>query len=877
VLIAAMLGSKETRRDAEARRLLVRLGLLCAPPAVGIVSGLDAGQVMFCLATAIFWSGLEASLFYRVKISTGCRKIPFVLRLLASLCLDVQFCWFLASDTAAAEVDGKVVGPIATLSVVLPCANESDFVMKTVRAIFEATPREELHEIVIVDDASQPVISQDISLDELEAHRGRIIRHDVAQGLIRSKKDGADSATGDIIVFLDCHVKPIDGWTEDLFQNIRENPKRIVVPTITSLDPDSWQEVGGSAGGRKMCLTWNADFYWCNGYPGQYVPIMSGGLLALSRYWWERTGGYDDEMHAWGGENLDQSLRTWLCGGEIVVAARSRVAHMWRDPNKPKTALHYSIPTEHVLRNRLRAATSWMGPWSKKVRSFPEYDDFREGGPWHIDSLANVEKYQNELQCKDFRWYLNRFQDLYSSIGALPRNVFNLRDSRTGLCLHHELTYGSQQGGKMNLRPCNRDSEAQRWHEANAASGGDGCCSGLKLHDIDICVAAEHKGDVAHAQMCFNFGESDRQYVKLSHGGMLKWNEGSKHEGCIAPRKHDVEGFTGESRTKAALIDGTSCRSRIEEVRSGNHHEFRVVAPGKMCLSLGIGESWADSGRHLLFLPCKDGDEKQVFRYGEKFDDTHFQIKDSAHFCFDAANGDGPIAYQCHPFQDKSAQQSFILKAGEAVVWWRHYEGEEALSSCIDPAPQEKVTFRACADASDGVTAKAGQGFLRHDERGDGSFQLKEQGTESCLAPSSHEAGSQVTIKSCQDEPNLRWSFQGGQLKNVGLDLCVDKGNGHKPILYTCYPAGQNKKQEYILHENGWIESPRSWADNGRVRYLSTCFDTRPVEPIHLIVQPCKDVKEYGTKWEKIWEEVPLETQLFLDGGAMKQGFLGKS
>merc|ERR1719326_2481662 len=145
---------------------------------------------------AVFWSVLEASLFYRAKLTAGCRKIPFILRLLAALCLDVQACWLLAPETrgTGSAEDSAITGPISTLSVVLPCANESDFVMKTVRAIFQATPQDQLHEILIVDDASWPVISEDVDSVELEAHRGRIIRHNSAEGLIRSKKDGADSA-----------------------------------------------------------------------------------------------------------------------------------------------------------------------------------------------------------------------------------------------------------------------------------------------------------------------------------------------------------------------------------------------------------------------------------------------------------------------------------------------------------------------------------------------------------------------------------------------------------------------------------------------------------------------------------------------------------
>ena len=37
-----------------------------------------------------------------------------------------------------------------------------------------------------------------------------------------------------------------------------------------------------------------------------------------SRAWWNETEGYDKQMQGWGGENIDQSLRIWLCGGEIV-------------------------------------------------------------------------------------------------------------------------------------------------------------------------------------------------------------------------------------------------------------------------------------------------------------------------------------------------------------------------------------------------------------------------------------------------------------------------------------------------------------------------------------------------------------------------------
>ena len=65
------------------------------------------------------------------------------------------------------------------------------------------------------------------------------------------------------------------------------------------------------SGMSKCYLTFDGEFKWTTDTT-PYVPIMSGGLLAMSRKWWLETGGYDRQMRGWGGENLDQSLRIWV-------------------------------------------------------------------------------------------------------------------------------------------------------------------------------------------------------------------------------------------------------------------------------------------------------------------------------------------------------------------------------------------------------------------------------------------------------------------------------------------------------------------------------------------------------------------------------------
>lgn len=739
---------------AQIRRLAVRAALLLAAPVVGSLLGLSGGQLGFLLAAAAVWTVFEASLVYKVKLTRPCKKVPFALRLIVAMCMNVQACWLLSpADAVGAEAslaeavvldqaeslgDGRVravKGVAQTISVVLPCANETNFVARTVKSVWEMTPPGELHEIIVVDDASRPRIDTLIPPETLKAHKARIIRHDNAEGLIRSKKDGGDASDGDVIIFLDCHVKPTEGWTKSILANLRENPKRVVVPSITSLDPDTWQEVGAMDGGKKMCLTWNADFVWCNSHPGPWVPIMSGGLLALTRYWWEEIGGYDEQMHAWGGENLDQSLRTWLCGGEIKVAEGSRVAHMWRDPSKPVTQLHYSIPTDHVRRNRLRAATAWMGPWANKVKSFPEFEDFREGGRLSIGDLSNIVYYRDKLKCKGFEWYLKRFSDYYEDTGQFPAEVYNLRDKKTGLCLHHEMS-----GGKSSdfaLRPCSKLSENQRFHPSNAMprgrwTGGGGCCSGIKLADWDACIGAFQVGGKVFPQACDTFGGGSAQRMKLDEGsGLLKWQSG---KGCIVPDAN------------------------------------QVGAP---------------------------------------------------------------------------------------------------------PPPPGFVTLTACAAPDEQV--KAGQQFQRRDPQPDGSFILQDIAGRECLTHRLQGGLQRLFQGPCDQEEakSLRWKhLDGGQLKLLELNLCVDANDQVTPILYPCYQPWENPKQHFDLEENGWVQMRRTWGDNGRMRFPAKCFDSQTIEPTHLTVQDCREAASSGHQWEKLWPEVPMETRYWLEA-KQKAGFLG--
>jgi len=377
-----------------------------------------------------------------------------------------------------------------TFSVVLPCAEEREYALKTVKSIYETTPKDVLLEIIVVDDGSVPPLSETVLTPDVQKrYRVRVLRHDTTVGLIGAKKTGGDAMVGDIGIFFDCHVAPQPGWHSAFIRLIGENYRRLVVPQITALDIDTWSQVGRGGGMAKCYLTWDADFKWFDS-DDMYVAVISGGLLGMSRRWWQETGGYDKQMMGWGGENLDQSLRMWLCGGEIVAASDSFVAHMWR-VGDPRTAARYRHVGDASF-NRARAVYAWYGEFSDKLQHYPTFASRASwnGQPWYGD-LSNILEVKDRLKCRPFSWFLRRFKSIYEDAGLIPEQVFMLREGKTGRCLKYEGhagTSGSGFGSAM-LADCGAEADHRLfWHLGNKNRRDGRCCSSLRAWNTDQCL-----------------------------------------------------------------------------------------------------------------------------------------------------------------------------------------------------------------------------------------------------------------------------------------------------------------------------------------------------------------------------------------------------
>ena len=69
--------------------------------------------------------------------------------------------------------------------------------------------------------------------------------------------------------------------------------------------------------------------FWGGGSSTDDFTPITMGMFAITKYWWQQ-GQMDPALDVWGGENVEISFRTWLCGGRIMVARDAYVAHYFR-------------------------------------------------------------------------------------------------------------------------------------------------------------------------------------------------------------------------------------------------------------------------------------------------------------------------------------------------------------------------------------------------------------------------------------------------------------------------------------------------------------------------------------------------------------------
>ena len=167
------------------------------------------------------------------------------------------------------------------------------------------------------------------------------------------------------------------------------------------------------------------------------TPTMAGGLFTVLKKTFYDLGAYDKQMEIWGGENIELSLRAWMCGGQLQIVPCSLIGHVFPE--------HGSYDRSSVLPNTIRAIEVWLDEPSKRI-FYEQNSQMRRLIEKNQANLKNIHLRHNlkeKLKCRPFSWYLENifpeFDDYNMSKETLYGQISYVNSDGALFCLSLDL------------------------------------------------------------------------------------------------------------------------------------------------------------------------------------------------------------------------------------------------------------------------------------------------------------------------------------------------------------------------------------------------------------------------------------------------------
>ncbi|KAF7258335.1 hypothetical protein EG68_04476 [Paragonimus skrjabini miyazakii] len=353
----------------------------------------------------------------------------------------------------------------------------------------------------------------------------KIVRAKQREGLIRARMLGTRASTAEVITFLDSHIECTKGWLEPLLDRIKANKTNVVVPIIEVISDKDFKYNGATAQSVQVGgFDWNLIFHWHPPpmadkhrpgapYSPLRTPTMAGGLFSISRDFFRNLGYYDEGMEVWGGENLELSFKTWMCGGQLETVLCSHVGHVFRSRSPYKWESKFASP---LRRNSIRLAEVWLDDYK---RFYYAQIGFQLGDYGDISERKAI---RTRLKCKSFKWYLdNIYPELFVPSNALASG--DIESYAGPHCIDAPSKAPKEGKHLVGIWPCHRQGGNQFWLLSPSGEiRRDNKCwdSGVEVGRVSLFDCHGAKGNqlfdytaddkITHNGQCLQLSEDNR-------------------------------------------------------------------------------------------------------------------------------------------------------------------------------------------------------------------------------------------------------------------------------------------------------------------------------------------------------------------------------
>lgn len=219
----------------------------------------------------------------------------------------------------------------------------ASILLRTVYSVLQMSPPELLKEIVLVDDGSKdPLLRLAVRIHAANLEKVRVVRHEKARGLMMARQSGVDATTADYFIIMDGLMEVGRGWLEPLIYRLVQEPKAMLCSHVGSMDGKTFEFKIGSGiylfpffdplNLNQMFAEFKQEFLSSRNNSVEPIPIgtVQGMMIVMKKDFFQALGGFDPGMQVWGSEQMELSIKVWMCGGRVEMVTCSHVAHMYR-------------------------------------------------------------------------------------------------------------------------------------------------------------------------------------------------------------------------------------------------------------------------------------------------------------------------------------------------------------------------------------------------------------------------------------------------------------------------------------------------------------------------------------------------------------------